>query len=130
MSGLLDGFYFDKIIFNGNVVFDYPFKQARLSEEEIAIAVGQLQFRSRDVVAAQTEVGHEEPLDVAFALDGVTDGGQLPVAVAHILQDTAPFSVEGQAVEPVLKFTNIHTAPPVVVLHEELVILHPDIVIG
>ena len=38
MSGLLDGFYFDKIIFNGNVVFDYPFKQARLSEEEIAIA--------------------------------------------------------------------------------------------
>lgn len=38
MSGLLDGFYNDKITFEDKTLFDFPFKEARLSEEEIAIA--------------------------------------------------------------------------------------------
>ena len=38
MSGLLDGLYYDKITFENKVLFDFPFKSARLSEEEIAIA--------------------------------------------------------------------------------------------
>lgn len=37
-SGLLDGFYNDKITFENKVLFDFPFKEARLSEEETAIA--------------------------------------------------------------------------------------------
>ena len=38
MSGLLDGFYIDKITFEDKTLFEFPFKEARLSEEEIAIA--------------------------------------------------------------------------------------------
>ena len=38
ISGLLDGFYNDKIVFENKVLYDYPYKSARLSEEEIAIA--------------------------------------------------------------------------------------------
>lgn len=38
MSGLLDGFYNDKILFEEKVLFKFPFKEARLSEEETAIA--------------------------------------------------------------------------------------------
>ena len=37
-AGLLDGFYYDKITFNDKILFEFPFKEARLSEEEIAIA--------------------------------------------------------------------------------------------
>ncbi len=37
-SGLLDGLYNDKITFENKVLFEYPYKQARLTEEEIAIA--------------------------------------------------------------------------------------------
>lgn len=37
-SGLLDGFYNDKIVFENKVLYDYPHKNARLTEEEIAIA--------------------------------------------------------------------------------------------
>lgn len=37
-SGKLDGFFKDKIIFENKVLYDYPYKCARLSEEEIAIA--------------------------------------------------------------------------------------------
>ncbi len=38
MSGLLDGFFCDKITFENQVLFDYPFQHARLSEEELAVA--------------------------------------------------------------------------------------------
>lgn len=38
MSGLLDGFHIDKITFEDKVLFEFPFKEARLSEEETAIA--------------------------------------------------------------------------------------------
>jgi len=38
MSGLLDGFYIDKITFEDTTLFEFPFKEARLSEEEITIA--------------------------------------------------------------------------------------------
>ena len=38
MAGLLDGFYYDKITFEDKILFEFPFKEARLSEEEIAIA--------------------------------------------------------------------------------------------
>ncbi len=38
MSGLLDGFFYDKITFENQVLFEYPFQHARLSEEELAIA--------------------------------------------------------------------------------------------
>lgn len=37
-SGHLDGFYKNKIVFEDMVVYDYPYKYARLSEEELAIA--------------------------------------------------------------------------------------------
>lgn len=37
-AGLLDGFYDDKIIFGDEILFKFPFKEARLSEEETAIA--------------------------------------------------------------------------------------------
>lgn len=37
-SGLLDGFYNDKITFENKVLFDFSFSKARLSEEETAIA--------------------------------------------------------------------------------------------
>lgn len=37
-AGLLEGFYNDKIVFFDKVLYDFPFKSARLSEEEIAIA--------------------------------------------------------------------------------------------
>ena len=37
-SGLLDGFYNDKITFEDKVLYEFPFKAARLSEEETAIA--------------------------------------------------------------------------------------------
>jgi hypothetical protein len=37
-AGLLDGFYNDRIVFESKVLFDFPFKRARLSEEETAIA--------------------------------------------------------------------------------------------
>lgn len=36
-AGLLDGFYNDRITFENKVLFEYPYKQARLSEEETAI---------------------------------------------------------------------------------------------
>ena len=38
MSGLLDGFFIDKITFEDKTLFEYPYKEARLSEEEIVIA--------------------------------------------------------------------------------------------
>lgn len=38
MSGLLDGFFNDKIIFGDEVLYKFPYKQARLGEEESAIA--------------------------------------------------------------------------------------------
>ena len=38
MSGLLDGFFIDKITFEDKTFFEYPYKEARLSEEEIVIA--------------------------------------------------------------------------------------------
>lgn len=38
MSGLLDGFYIDKITFEDKTLCEFPFKEARFSEEEIAIA--------------------------------------------------------------------------------------------
>ena len=38
MSGLLDGFYYDKITFEDKILFEFPFKGARLTEEETAIA--------------------------------------------------------------------------------------------
>lgn len=38
MSGLLDGLFYDKIIFEDNVLYNFPYKPARLSEEESAIA--------------------------------------------------------------------------------------------
>ena len=37
-SGLLDGFFNDKIVFENKVLYDFPYKHARLSEEESAIA--------------------------------------------------------------------------------------------
>ena len=37
-SGLLDGFFWDKITFESQVLYEFPFPSARLSEEEIAIA--------------------------------------------------------------------------------------------
>lgn len=37
-SGLLDGLFCDKITFENQVLFAYPFPDARLSEEELAIA--------------------------------------------------------------------------------------------
>ena len=37
MSGLLDGFYIDKITFEDKTLFEFCFKEARLSEEEMAI---------------------------------------------------------------------------------------------
>ena len=40
-------------------------------EEEVAIAMAKFELGSYDVVAAQTEVCHEEALDVALALNGV-----------------------------------------------------------
>lgn len=38
MSGLLDGLFHDKIIFEDKVLYNFPYKPARLSEEESAIA--------------------------------------------------------------------------------------------
>lgn len=38
MSGLLDGFFYDKIIFEDNVLYTFPYKKVRLSEEESAMA--------------------------------------------------------------------------------------------
>ena len=38
MSGLLDGLFYDKIIFEDNVLYNFLYKPARLSEEESAIA--------------------------------------------------------------------------------------------
>lgn len=38
-AGLLEGFYNDKIVFSDKVLYDFPFKEARLSEEECAIAM-------------------------------------------------------------------------------------------
>ncbi|MBQ2967918.1 MAG: hypothetical protein IJE10_07370 [Clostridia bacterium] len=35
---LLDGFYIDKMIFKDKVLYAFPFKESRLSEEETAIA--------------------------------------------------------------------------------------------
>ncbi len=37
-AGLLDGFYNDKITFEDKTLFEFPFKDSRLSEEETAIA--------------------------------------------------------------------------------------------
>lgn len=37
-AGLLEGFYNDRIVFGDKVLYDFPFKEARLSEEECAIA--------------------------------------------------------------------------------------------
>ena len=37
-AGLLEGFYNDRIVLFGKVLYDFPFKNARLSEEEVAIA--------------------------------------------------------------------------------------------
>ncbi len=37
-AGLLEGFYNDRIMFYDKVLYDFPFKHARLSEEECAIA--------------------------------------------------------------------------------------------
>ncbi len=37
-AGLLDGFYCNKITFENQVLYSYPFHSARLSEEEMAIA--------------------------------------------------------------------------------------------
>lgn len=37
-AGLLEGFYNDRIVFYDKVLYDFPFKHARLSEEECAIA--------------------------------------------------------------------------------------------
>lgn len=37
-AGLLEGFYNDRIVFCGETLYDFPFKHARLSEEECAIA--------------------------------------------------------------------------------------------
>lgn len=37
-AGLLEGLYNDKIVFFDKVLYDFPFKSARLSEEEIAIS--------------------------------------------------------------------------------------------
>ena len=41
-------------------------------EEEVAIAVVEFHLGSRDVVAVEAQIGKEETLDVAFALDGIT----------------------------------------------------------
>ena len=38
MSGMLDGFSNDKIIFEDKVLYNFPYKVARLSEEESALA--------------------------------------------------------------------------------------------
>ncbi len=38
-AGLLEGFYNDKIVLFDKVLYDFPFKEARLSEEECAIAM-------------------------------------------------------------------------------------------
>ena len=37
-AGLLEGYYNDRIVFFDKVLYNFPFKHARLSEEEIAIA--------------------------------------------------------------------------------------------
>lgn len=37
-AGLLEGYYNDRIVFFDKILYDFPFKEARLSEEEIAIA--------------------------------------------------------------------------------------------
>lgn len=37
-AGLLEGFYNDRLVFFDRVLYDFPFKSARLSEEECAIA--------------------------------------------------------------------------------------------
>lgn len=38
MSGMLDGLFYDKIIFEDKVLYNFHYKPARLSEEECAIA--------------------------------------------------------------------------------------------
>lgn len=53
-SGLLDGFYNDKIVFESEVLFDFPFKEARLSEEEIAIA--QCLIKMKQYIATGNEL--------------------------------------------------------------------------
>lgn len=58
MSGLLDGLFYDKISFENNVLFEYPFPSARLSEEEIAIA--QCLIRMKEYIETGKELYHYE----------------------------------------------------------------------
>ena len=40
-------------------------------EEEVTVAVVEFKLRGSDVVVVEAEIGEEEALDVALALDGV-----------------------------------------------------------
>ena len=68
-------------------------------QEEVAIAMVELNLGSRDVVVVEIQVGEEEALNVTFALDGVANRGELLVAVGHVLQALAPLPVERHKVE-------------------------------
>ena len=79
-------------------------------EEEVTVAVVEFKLRGSDVVVVEAEIGEEEALDVALALDGVTHCGELLVAVGHILKTIAPLSIERHTVEMVSKFRDIDRA--------------------
>lgn len=58
VSGLLDGLFCDKITFENQVLFRYPFSSARLSEEEIAIA--QCLIDMKEYIRTGKELYHYE----------------------------------------------------------------------
>ena len=68
-------------------------------QEEVAIAMVELYLGSSDVVVVEAQVGEEESLYVTLTLDGITNRGELLVAVGHVLQALAPLPVERHKVE-------------------------------
>ena len=59
----------------------------------------ELHLGSREVLVGVAQVGEEESLYVTLTLDGITNRGELLVAVGHVLEAFAPLHFERHKVE-------------------------------
>ena len=98
-------------------------------QEEITIAMIQLQFGSRDVIIVEVQVCHKETLQVSLRFYSVTHRRNLSVGISHETQSFLPYTIISHIVIVIRQSVSIHIRLCLILFFQISIILLANIII-
>lgn len=99
-------------------------------QEEVAETVVKFHLRGNQIVVADAEVGGEEPLQVAFTLDGAAHGGIFLIGPGDEFKTGTPLAFVGHGIKLVHKTFEVDAVLLLILFKHKVIVLLAHVVVG